>query len=307
MTARALVGAAALLLLCASIAHGGGRDIGLVWRSQAVQHPVALTDLTPRPPYIRTAGAPRRDPVTVDAQRAAALWLGPTELVRVRVLDADGAPGAGSADATERLSATSVRPRFGRITGGAHGRMVISEPGVALDEHSWYLIQPPGGGNLWFITADAPLRIAVDRPSAREGRLVWELVRSQILSWIDRDGIMPDLPAVAGSTAVELRLRLDEAVARIVDRTFASSPALDRALRAWRKTSALIALDSISPAIGKPQARRRIDRSLGPNQVLRLGRAGPASPGADYRRIDRDQLSHEFTADGPGILRIEIR
>lgn len=287
----------------ANVAHGSGIDTGVVWETQAVRHPVVVRDLQPQPPYVPAKVALRREPLDVGPDRAAALWLGSAELIRVRVLSEQPARPAGASLPSDR-----ERIRFGRVTGRASGgRLVTDEPGMRMGSDEWYLVQPPGGGNIWYITAEQPTRIVVERPRELQARLYWEQLRTRILDWIDHDGPMPSIPMTAGSDHIELALRSDRAIAMAITHSYPSALTLANVIREWRKASALAALETLRPALLPYQARRRIDQSFGREITLSLGKDGGPAPGRSYRQVTEERTSWTLDLEGPGVLRVQTR
>lgn len=272
--------------------------LGVVWETQAVRYPARPADLMPEPPYVPAAVPEVRAEVEVGPGKAAAIWLDSAEILRVRA-----------------LSHTDEPLRFGRLAGTNTTRTVLDEPGVwpymSSERDTWYLVQPPGASSLWYVWARVPTRVVVERPVTRTGRLIWEVVRDDVLAWIDHGGPMPEIPVAPDSDACEVTLRTDEAIAHALIRAYPTSPEVAAALAEWRKASALIALDAVRPVLRPYMVRTRIDGTW-PG----LGRAITLHKGADdsevvsrepYYPVEASNATWEFSAEGPGILAIEAR
>lgn len=191
-----------ILIACACVALGAcvaaahpapGVPADRVWRRQQVRWPVLLDQVEPTAPWVPASARDTDGPIEVDGERAAALWLGPAQVVRVRAIDGD-------------QGALSLH----RVVGGDGARGVIGEPGVAVSG-GIALIEPAGPGAVWVIRAAVATTIVVERSAPRGSRLAWEQIRRDVLGWIDRGGAPPVVPGDDDGAAA-LRLRAGAAV-----------------------------------------------------------------------------------------------
>jgi hypothetical protein len=274
VTARALF----LVSLFAATAHA---DSGLVWFAQPVRR-VAVDAVRPIPPHV-PAGAPEiAGPVEVGPRAAAALWLDPFELVRVRQL------GGGP-------------PRFARVVGAAGARAVLDEPGIPAAAGVWYLAQPAGRGDVWTVTAREPARVIVERVVRRRGRMIWDDAEAAVLRWIDAgaDAPPPELPAAAGGGEARLRLVAEQELGA---RLAASGRRVAAAVPAWRKASALATLAGLRPLVDSAFTLETVE--LAPGDDIALAVDDPEA--RPWRRVESG-VAATVELGGPGALRLEAR
>ena len=197
----------------------------VVWVSQAVRWPVPPTQVDPtigwQPPGVADTTAP----VEITDQRAAVLWLGPAEIVRVRVPPAD---------------APAVRLR--RVSGDRRARLWLDEPAVPVNA-GLLLIEPTGPGSTWVLTAARPLTITVERADRRAPRLAWEVLRSELVDWIDSKR---ELPPILDDEDGSFRIQLAGAHA-LVGALGPVAPRVAEALRVWRRAELEALIDLRRP------------------------------------------------------------
>lgn len=258
-----------LVIVLAGIA--GAAPSNVVWTPQTVRFPVNPDAIDPTPGTLPAESSDVTGAVTVTHDRAAVLWIGPAEIARVRAMRGD-------------LSTLRMR----RVVGTRGARLWIDEPGVRVDA-GLEMIEPAGPGSMWVLTATRPLAILVETTRWRAPRLVWEIARAEIATWIERGGAMPAIPGDE-ERSVELRLQGARAFVRALGDV---PPPLKRALQLWRRLDAedAIALErsGIDPYID------RTDRTpVGEPTTDEWGqRFGPAG----------DMWTHTF--EGPGTVFVE--
>ena len=169
---------------------------GLQWRPQAVRGPLRAGTTSAIAPWTPTR-AERAGPVALAAGEEVALWLDGASVVRVAV--------RGGVDVVRTVRLAPAR-------GGAGGARVATplvwqHPGVA------WLVEPPGGGAVWVITAARATTIDATVAAFRPGRLVWDDARAALRAWIEQGGPRPVIPGPRGA-AVDAALAAQEALAR---------------------------------------------------------------------------------------------
>ncbi|RMH39854.1 MAG: hypothetical protein D6689_15440 [Deltaproteobacteria bacterium] len=253
-------------------AAAGGRtaaagDDGVRWRPRAVV-PVAVAGpaIAARLP---AGGAATDEPVRIGPARGVLFDLRPLEVARVR--------------ATAPPSFVRVEPSGVRV----------QERGLPAAAGQWYVVQPPHARGRWLVTAAEPATVTVDELVALRGRTAWRSARDALLAWIDRGGPPPDLPA-AGAASLRARVRGEQAVAAELA---GDDPALQRAARAWRKASALLALLRVQPHLSFAFRHAAID--LGARESV-------AVAGIDYAAVD-EPIDRTVWLDGPGVIEIQVR
>src|SRR5262249_15061899 len=281
------------LILVAAPAWG---ERGLVFAPQPVRFPVAPDAVRPTPPFVPAAVPEASGEVTVGPGRGAALWVGALGVGRGR-----GEPGA------RRRFARVLGPGAGGTNAGA--RALLDEPGVAAAPGVWYLTQPPGRGDVWLVDAKEATPVTVERPVVRRGRLVWNDALDEVLAWVDSDGDPPELPLVDGSAAARLNLVAERDLGRALVKL---DPKLAGAVRAWRKASALSALQPLRPLNQSFFFVTPVD-----DDIPGLGDDVPLSAGDDdldrllnerpYRRLAGAATQAKLDLEGPGVLRVEAR
>lgn len=272
---------------------------GLVWAPQPVRAPVAPDSVREVAPYVPEATAEVTGEITIGPDQAAALWLDPLDVVRVR------------AD-------TAARPRFVRVLGpGAGGinagaRGLLEESGVPAAPGIWYLTQPPGRGDVWRIDAPERARILVERPVVRRGRLIWDELQEEVLEWIEQGGPKtepPAIPFVAGSAEVRTLLRAEHELGQALVQV---EPGLAPAVRAWRKASALgllLPLRPLHPAFFDIEALEERLPGAGGAVTLSTGSTGLDATLNDrpFHRFEAGATNGTLELSGPGVLRVEVR
>lgn len=258
-----------LVIVIGGAANASPRNV--VWAPQSVRFPVNPETIDPKPGSVPPDSGETTAPVKVTEQQAAVVWIGPAEIVRVRAVRGD-------------LSTLRAR----RVVGTRGARLWIDEPGVSVDA-GMELIEPVGPGSTWVLTATKPLTIVVETTRWRAPRLVWEVARADLATWIERDGAMPAVPGDE-ERAVELRLLGARAFVRALGDV--PSP-VKRALQLWRRLDAedAIALrrGSIDPYIHRTD-RTPTGETITDDSGQRFGPvAGPWT----------------HTVDGPGTVFVE--
>ena len=223
--------ACALVLVHGRVARGGPSARAEVapvtvpetmWTPRVVKWPVDPAQVQLKPGWAPPGVPDTAGTVTVTESRAVVVWFGPTEIVRVRAVHGDAAD-----------------LRFRRVTGSTGARLWIDEPGVRVDR-GIQLIEPPGPGSLWTITARQATPIIVETVRARSPRLAWEQTRGEVVRWIGQAGTVPTIP---GDEDQAIRLRLLGAQA-FVRSLGAVTPTVARALAVWRLVDAELAIAS---------------------------------------------------------------
>ena len=259
---------------------------GVVFVAQPVRAPVAPDRVLPVPPFV-PAGVPEQSgEVAVGPDRAAALWLDPLDVVRVRHQGA---------------------LRFARLAGGEGARARIDEPGAAIAPGVTYLAQPPGRGDVWMIWAERAAAIRVERPIARDGRVIWDDTQRAVLEWIDRGGAPADhaaIPIADGAYGAALQLEADAVLGAQIEAAW-PEPRLARAVRAWRKSSVVAALTAVRPLVAPQLALTPLDdlAGMGGDVTVPDPRAPAPRP---YQRVGAAR-PWKLRLDGPGALRVEVR
>jgi len=292
LAALALVAAFAPLAAAAE-----GAAAGTIWEAQAVRFPVRPELLSPSAPFDGGQGEDVRGPVKIAPGRAAAFRLGPVSFARVRVV-------AGNAEAVS----------FGRLVRGegdaaVRSSLLAEERPQSLGPGRWYLVQPPPVGTVWFIQASEPVTVVVERAVQRSQRLVWVTVRDQVFRWIDGAGELPALPASRGASELLVRLRADEALARIAEGHFGKGE-VGPALRLWRKASADVALSKVRRLhppymVASDLAGGRA--GFGDTEQIYRGSTDRLHSGDKYHRVNRPRARWRVTLTGPGVIDLSVR
>ncbi len=253
-------------------ANRPGAIAAAVWMPQAVRFPVVPAQVEPAAPWVPASAHELTDPIELAPDRAAALWLGPAELVRVRV-----------------VRGTLAAVHLQRIVGSAGARLAVDDPGV-LAVGGVELVEPVGPGSVWVVAADKPTTIVVERTASRRPRLAWEVARDELRAWIDHGGELPALPEDDGGEA-ELRLL----GARALAKALGGQPAIDQALRAWRRDQVDRVLGALRPG-DDPYILHDARTPSGATVTDSDGGVfGPAHP------------SWRFEVEGPGTLVVDVR
>jgi len=256
---------------------------GVGFVAQPVRAPVSPARVLPIAPFVPDGVGEQTGDVLVGPDRAAALWLDALDVIRVR--------GEGPL-------------KFARVVGAAGTRAQLAESGVAVARGVTYLAQPPGAGNVWMIWAERSATIHIERPIARDGRLVWDTTQRELLAWVDRGGARPALPVADGAYVAALELDSDAAVGAALEAAY-PSPAIKTAVRAWRKAQVVAAVTAVRPLV-TPQLRvDPLDALAGMTGDVSV--PDPSSPDPrPYRRVSGPH-TYDLELDGPGVLRIEAR
>jgi hypothetical protein len=278
--------ACALVLVHGRTAQGGPSDRAntapvtapvtvpdTMWSPRVVKWPVDPAQIQSTPGWAPAGVADTSGTITVTGSRAAVVWLGPTEIIRVRAVRGDAAD-----------------LRFRRVTGSAGARLWIDEPGARVDR-GIQLIEPPGPGALWTITTPRAISIIVETVRARSPRLAWEQTRAEVVRWIAQAGTVPTIPGDEDQ-AIRLRLLGAQAFVRALG---AVTPPVSRALGVWRLVDAELAIAS----------RRRandpyIDRAL-------LTPPGAATVDDEGVAFGSPAGPWQLTVEGPGTILVEAR
>jgi hypothetical protein len=260
--------------------QAGRWDEGIRWVEQPVRAPVDPDAVRPEAPFVPDRVPQATGEVAVAPGRAAVLWLGPLEVVRV----------TGEAGSVRFLRVPSA-PK------GASSRVALEEDGIPARAGVWYLAEPMGSGSAWVVTAGRPVAVKVERPAPASGAKVEEAIRAGLLKWVDGGAELPPLPFHA-----ELRARLEaeaELGAALQEGAAGDAP-LAQAVAAWRKASALRAwllAEPLSPA------------------TFRLSRPAPEGAAAvplegvspHFQRPAAGRSEWQLPLSGPGVLALDVR
>ncbi len=267
------------LLLAPAAALAAPEPLGVEWSPVPLRAPVVLDEVSGLPPFVPARVPEVQGEVELSVNHSAALFLPALELVQLRA-----EPGT---------------LRFHRITVGREPTdawLRVEEPGIPVRAGVWYLSEPVGDGSLWVVTASRPTKLRVERPglaSRHEGDE--ELLRSEVLRFIDGRGLMPALPFHA-----ELRHRLaaEAELGAALLRGVAPNDPLNDAVRAWRKASALRVLWTLQPLEGP---------------TLRTKWVSPPGESVSFEGFLRSftrtnaEGAHEWEVEGPGVFALDAR
>lgn len=194
----------------------GERDRGLVWAPLKVRA-AAPDAVSPVPPHVPLLAPTVQGEIELGPDRAAAFWLERLDVVRITRV-------AGEAETTLHAA---------RIVGGEGAAAVMDETWSVepLDGYRWAVVEGPAGGNVWRLTADAPLTVRIERLARRPARVIWETARRDLQRRVD--GETRPLPAVAGATAMERGMDLALALAERVGVPDEPGNPVSDALRIW--------------------------------------------------------------------------
>ena len=298
-----------------------GPDMGVTWEPHQVRYPVAPAEVRPVSPFVPDDTAAITGPIEIGPARTAALWVDALAVLRVRRVDAAPAENGGG-----EITLTRVVGARARTLG--QGRAAIAEPALAAGPGVWYIAQPPAHGDVWMLAAQRPMTVIVERPVRHQGGTEWEALRGGILRWIDEDGPVPDIPAFEGGAALQLRLRAERAMGRLLAAAQPGAARRRRAIRAWRKASALVHLaavgnrwqpyslhepltDTLAETLPEMSTKTSGARASGDVAVTDLGHArdGAVVLHGDrpYARIDSDRVSWTLPIAGPGAVELDVR
>jgi hypothetical protein len=305
------------LVACSGTAHAGAPDslisdkwTSVQWLPQPVRHPVVPAQVQPDAPHVPDDVPTVEGEIEIGPDRASALWLDALDVLRVRSV----APGAASQGASTDASSEPVQSGtiiLQRVIGAAPDaakrvRGEIEESAVATAPGVWYIAQPPARGDVWLISASAPMRVVIERPVWRDDARLWEQIRTAVLQWIEHGGVMPELPGGPDSTALELGLRADHALAQILVQRRPTAHRFHQAVRDWRSASALTRLAVVGA--------RRQPHHWSEERTAALAAAAPGSTQLalapdtrPYARIDRNELVWSPVIEGPGVLELDVR
>lgn len=286
---------------------------GQLWIRQRVRYPVATADLSATDPFV-PAGVPEVEGfVEVGPKRAAAFWLDPLDIVRVRQMNPAAAfnlhfariEGNNPLVYSVSSATPGATPAAAPSPDLAHA--VLEEPGIPQGPQYRYLSQPAGGGAVWYVDANVPTMIEIERPYLDSGRLAWETAEADVLRWIDRGGPMPPLPP--GSSEVRMRLEAESEIARELSK--AASLATKSAVRSWQKASALQQIRLLRPLLRPWFAPKPLESRLpGAGRSVNLDLDNPQLADANaraYREIPGKPEPLKVTLRGPGVLQLEAR
>ncbi|ACY12677.1 hypothetical protein [Haliangium ochraceum] len=289
--------------------------VAAVWRAHPVRYPVAPEQVRPDKPYVPAEIPSTRGVIELGPQRAAALWLDALEVVRVRRLpapraerdadaDVDVAMRAGDDSDEARLIVHRVLDA-GRAP-GTSSRGLLEEFPAALAPGTGFLAQRPGGGDVWVLSASAPMRVVVEHAQPRDAAKLWEDLRTAVLRWIARGGAAPAVPRAPGAAELALGLRADHALARLFIEQRPEDARFRRAVRAWRSASALLRLERVG------MRRQPYHRLFDHTEELQPAAGGDALPlvalgERHYAQLDDGASAVELTVSGPGTLELDVR
>ena len=283
----------ALLLLAAGAraASAGERTpiAGIVFASTPVRAPVAPDDVSAEAPFVPAAVPERTGTIALGPQRAAALWLDPLDLVRVR-----------------QVGGSAGHIRFARVLGAGHARARVDEEGVPAAHGVTWVAQPPGRGDVWIVWAEHAALVKIERPVRREGRMIWETTQRALLAWVDAGGSLPALPLTDGTHAFALRLRAEQLLATAILDAFPQAN-LRRAVLAWRKASALAGYTALRPLYAPYFRTIPVDDELAGLQGDVVIADADSDSTRPFRRLATPTRHWTVALEGPGVLRVEAR
>jgi hypothetical protein len=305
------------IVTCTSAAHAGAREpelsdtwTSVQWKPQPVRYPVVPAQVQPDAPHVPEDVPTVAGTIEIGPERASVLWLDALDVLRVRSVDA-GASSQGATTSADGEPVVPARIIFRRVIGAvpdaaARARGELEEEPVATAPGLWYVAQPPARGDVWLISASAPMHVVIERPVWRDDARLWEQSRTAVLQWIEHGGVMPELPAGPDSAALGLGLRADHALAQILVQRRPTAPRFHQAVRDWRSAAALTRLATVGA--------RRQPYHWSEERTAALAAATPGSTrltlGREirpYARVDGDELVWLPTFQGPGVVEIELR
>ena len=259
--------------------------LGVVFAPQQVRL-VAPAAVTGEPPFVPAGSAAASGDVPVGPDRAAAVFLGPLDLVRVRY-------------------PKDAQIRFARVIGTGAARARLAEPGIGASPGMTFLAQPAGRGDVWLIWTERPATVQVERPMRRTGRLAWDSARDAMVRWVDRGGELPAIPITEGTFGFLVHARADALLGKAI---VAAAPTLARAVTSWRKASVVAGLTTLRPMSVQQLRVIAIDDLDGAGDEVTIPDPDE-SDGTSSRVFHRVDGARKFAFEesGPGVLRIEAR
>ncbi len=279
------------------------------WLPQAVRYPVDPDKVTSSVPFAAGGESPSADvagEIVVSKHRAAAIWLDPLTVVRVRSskethgqlrfvrMGTPDAPGGGVGTPATRT-----------------GLLTVDEPGMPADEDGHYLVQPAGTGGVWIVSAASDVSVVIERPVGMRGLLAWEVALEAALDWVDKGGDRPSFPETADGADSDLAIRMD------VDAEIAASvtaltpdPQIAEALKWWRKASIVDGVLRHQPITSGYFGIKRLEDhlvGLADKETLRVGSDGDETDEIPYRWLHAPAGRWTIELPGPGLLRVEAR
>lgn len=321
----------------AHAAEPAGPDADIVWKPRAVRYPALPSEVRAEAPFVTREARSIAGPVEIGPDRAAVLWVDALDVVRVRRVDAlSGETGGRAAKPAARRGGDQEMASRGRTNEpgtisllrvvGGRGRAAMAERAVSVEPGIWHIAQPPAHGDVWVISAPRPMTVVVEYPTQAQSSALWEAIRTDILRWVDEDGEVPRIPMVSGGSELQLRLRADRAIGRLLGVASPRGPdagrgspageRIERAVRAWRKASALALLDAVGSRWQPYHQHRSFTRTLAEQagkgrELTKLATAQGTEiekrSDRPYAHIDADRSVWKLELSGPGILEIDLR
>ncbi len=279
------------------------------WLPQAVRYPVDPDEVTSSVPFAAGGEPPSADvsgEIVVSTDRAATLWLDPLTVVRVRSSKQTRGQlryvRIGTPDAADGVAGTPAT-RTGLLT--------VVEPGVPGDEDGDYLVQPPGTGGVWIVSAASDVAVVIERPVGMRGVLAWEVALEAALDWVDTGDDRPSFPDTADGAGSDLatRMEVDAELAASVT-ALTPDPQIAEALRWWRKASIVDCVVRHQPITAGYFGIKRLEDSLAgleDEEALRVGPDGDETDEIPYRWLHAPAGRWTIELSGPGLLRVEAR
>ncbi|HVO29760.1 MAG TPA: hypothetical protein VMV18_03455 [bacterium] len=283
---------------------------GLVWVPQAVRFPVAPQEVQPAEPFVPRSAGETRGIIEIAPKKAAAFWLDPLDVVRVRVL----ANKPNALVFYERVVGPPVPPPVPGAPPPAPGsedapkgsRLVVDEPGTKDSAGNVLLAEPPGNGSVWMIESTDPVTLTVERPASRTGKLIWDAAEDEVVRWIDDGGALRPLPP--GSEELKFQLDADAALAKEILKT-TNGARLKEIVAMWRKASALELLERTRPMLRPAfQVEERDGEIPGAGSLVAMSITDPTDPDPrPWRRIAGTTTGYALVVEGPAQLKVEAR
>jgi len=296
MTLASRVRPLLLVVLLATVparAEGGGPR----WVAREVAFPVSPDAVLPHAPFVPPDTSRVRGEVELGPERAAAFFLEPRALVRVRVLGAEG-----QVLRLARVLGPPEPPASGR------GPRALLEEEALVHEQARFVLQPPGTGNVWLLWAEQPLRVLIESPVHDPGLLIWEDARASLPRWVRGEAPFPELPDAPGTLELQQRLEAGAQLAAVLAEHPEATPALSRALTLWRTAEALRGLENVRPGLTGVIARTQlISRLEGMGESVTLEVPEGEEPGEPSRHFPIKEGHWEVELEGPGVVRFEAR
>lgn len=258
------------------------------WTAVPVHHALDPAQARARPPHVPPDTPRRTGPVVVEPGRAVLVWLEAFGSVRVRTLGRDG----------------SGVLTFARLQAGVdEGFARIEEPGVRMDDGTWWLRSVVGRGEPWLVESTRRIELVVERPVPRRGARIWEHVHDAAMAFVAGEGPLPQLPAVPGAERYLRRRLADRGLAEELRGLPGHDDDVERAVTAWRLYRASLELDGL-----RALAQLRDVRPDGAPAVSLPYLADEDAPDEPAEaELVRLATPWSFRVRGPSVLRLSVR